>query len=187
MTIRFVDLQSEARLLRAQLRQEWESLLDEVTFIHGHQVREFEDHFARYCGTHYAVGCGNGTDALELALRSLELPPGSKVITSTLTFAATVEAIEFAGLEPVLVDCEPNTGLLDVEQALTVWDHTIKVVIPVHLYGRPLPLNTLLSEARNHGAYVIEDACQAHGATVQGVRAGALADLGCFSFSRPRI
>ncbi|PSR23102.1 MAG: erythromycin biosynthesis sensory transduction protein eryC1 [Sulfobacillus thermosulfidooxidans] len=182
MTIRFVDLQAETRFLRAQMLRAWEATLDDATFVGGQAVHIFEEHFAQYCGVPYAVGCGNGTDAIELALRALSLPAGTKVITSALTFVATVEAIELAGYTPILVDCDVNTYLLNIDQVLASWDNLVTVVIPVHLFGRPVDLGQLVSEVHRRGGYVIEDACQAHGATVKSMRTGALADIGCFSF-----
>jgi dTDP-4-amino-4,6-dideoxygalactose transaminase len=132
-------------------------------------------------GLAHAVGVGNGTDALELALRTLGLGPGSRVATVSLTAVATVAAIELAGAEPVLLDIAPETFTLDLA-ALEAVAPTLQAVIPVHLYGHPVAMPALMALAERHGLKVIEDCAQAHGAALDGKLAGTWGHMAAYSF-----
>jgi dTDP-4-amino-4,6-dideoxygalactose transaminase len=151
-------------------------------YILGDEVAAFEADFARWLGTDHAVGVGNGTEALHLAMRAIGVGPGDEVITVAHTAVATVAAIEMAGAVPVLVDIAPDFYTLDPAQLERAITPKTKAVIPVHLYGQSAELTPILEIARAHGVKVIEDCAQAHGATYHGRRLGALGDLGCFSF-----
>src|SRR5262249_28426760 len=145
-------------------------------------VKTFEGEFAAYCKTKYAVGVSNGTDALRLALLACGVEPGDEVITVPNTFIATTEAISMIGAKVRFVDVDPVTSILDpdcLEEAITP---RTRVVIPVHLYGRPAEMDPILHIARKHGLKVIGDAAQAHGALYKGRPIGTLGDAVCFSF-----
>ncbi len=149
----------------------------------GPNTQAFESEYAAYCGSAYAVAVGNGTDALHLALRAAGVGPGDEVITVSHTFVATVEAIALAGATPVLVDIDPASYTLDVDQVEKKITPRTRAIIPVHLYGRLAEMDAILAVARRNGLLVIEDASQSQGARdAHGRRAGAIGDLGCFSF-----
>jgi dTDP-4-amino-4,6-dideoxygalactose transaminase len=153
-----------------------------AAFTLGAHVEDFEREFAAWCGSAHSIGVSSGTAALEIALRGLEIGPGDEVIVPTNSFIATAEAVSAAGATPRLVDVDEETALLTaeiVEEALTP---RTRCVIPVHLYGRTVEMDPLLALCRARDVYVIEDACQAHGADYRGRPAGSLGDAGCFSF-----
>jgi len=183
MPIPLVDLTAQFQTLRDEVMAAIEAVLASGQLFLGPNTGAFEDEFAAYCGSRFAVGVGNGTDALHLALRAAGVGPGDEVITVSHTFIATVEAILMAGAQPVLVDIDPRTFNMDadaIEQAITP---RTRAIVPVHLYGRLADMDTVLDVARRHRLLVIEDASQAQGAVDrQGRRAGSLGDLGCFSF-----
>lgn len=155
-------------------------------YILGPEGEGFEREFAAYLGTAGAVGVANGTDALELALRALGVGPGDRVATVANSVSATAAAITALGAEPVFLEIEPATMLLDpaaLAGRLRAGDAgRIKAIVPVHLYGLPCAMPEILALARAHGAKVVEDCAQAHGALVAGRKAGAWGDLAAFSF-----
>ena len=153
-------------------------------YILGSEVEAFEREFAAYIGCRHAVGVGSGTDALVLALRALGLPPGTLVATVSHTAVATVAAIELAGLMPLLLDIDPATYTLApaaLERAFS-GGRRIGAVIAVHLYGQAADLDALVPLTRRHGAKLIEDCAQSHGAMLGGRRLGSIGDVACFSF-----
>ena len=167
-------------------RTEIDAALAEVLasgwYVLGRAGEAFEAAFAAYCEVGYAVGVGNGTDAIELALRALGVGPGDEVISSPLSAAFTALAISRIGAIPVFADLAPGSGNLDpaaVEAAIT--DRT-RALLPVHLYGQPADMDALLAIGRARGIPVVEDAAQAHGARWRGRRVGSLADAAAFSF-----
>jgi dTDP-4-amino-4,6-dideoxygalactose transaminase len=148
----------------------------------GPEVEAFETEFAAFSGAKFAVGVDSGTSALHLALRAAGVGPGDEVITVPLTFIATVSAIAYTGASPVLVDVDPVSLTIDVEQLERAVTPRTKAILPVHLYGHMAEMDAILDVARRHGLVVIEDAAQAHGAEYHGRRAGSVGDIGCFSF-----
>ncbi|SDO96834.1 dTDP-4-amino-4,6-dideoxygalactose transaminase [Eubacterium maltosivorans] len=151
-------------------------------YILGDTVKAFEEAYADYIGVNYAVGVGNGTDALVIALKSLNIGKNDEVITTAMSFFATAEAIAAVGATPVFVDCTEDTFLIDpqkIEEKITV---KTKAIIPVHLYGQCADMDTILGIAEKYKLYVIEDAAQAAGAEYKGKKAGSMGDIGCFSF-----
>jgi dTDP-4-amino-4,6-dideoxygalactose transaminase len=157
-------------------------VLESGWFILGDEVRAFEQEFAAYCGTAYAVGVGNGTDALMLALRALDIGLGDEVITVAMTAAFGAFAITMAGATPVFVDIEPTTANMDpilLEAAITL---RTKAIMPVHLYGQAADLGAIMAIAERHGIPVVEDAAQAHGARYDGKRVGSIGTIAGFSF-----
>lgn len=170
---------SRARIDRAVAR-----VLASGRYVLGPEVEAFEREFAAYIGCRHAVGVGSGTDALVLALRALGLPPGTVVATVSHTAVATVAAIELAGLTPLLLDIDPATYTLSpaaLERAFA-GGHRIGAVIAVHLYGQAADLDTVVPLARRHGATLIEDCAQSHGAMLGSRRLGSIGDVACFSF-----
>lgn len=183
MNVPLVDLAAQFESLRAEVMQAIEDALASAQLFLGPNTRAFEDEFAAYCGTRFAIGVGNGTDALHLALRAAEVGAGDEVITVSHTFIATIEAIHQAGARPVLVDINPRTYTIAVDQIERHITPRTRAIIPVHLYGRLADMDPILDIARRKNLVVIEDASQAQGATdAHGRRAGAIGDLGCFSF-----
>lgn len=181
--IPLVDLNAQYNSLKSELDAAVLNVLARGDFILGKSVGEFESAFAAYCGVDHAIGCANGTDALHLALRALDVGPGDEVIVPAMTFIATALAVSLCGATPVLVDVEPTTALIDpalIEAAIT--DKT-KAIIPVHLFGQCADMAAIQKIADKHGLKVVEDAAQAHGALFSdGTRAGTKGDYGCFSF-----
>lgn len=157
-------------------------VLEGGNYILGPEVKAFEQSFAAYCGTDYAVGVNSGTDALILALRALNVGAGDEVITVSHTAVATIAAIIASGATPVLVDIEPAYYTMDPEGFKRAITSKTKAVIPVHLYGQSADMDTIMTIARKHGLFVIEDCAQATGATFKGKRVGSIGDAGCFSF-----
>jgi len=182
MNVPLLDLKAQYRQIRGEVMAAIEAVCDEQGFILGPRVIELEQALARYVGTSHAVGVASGSDALLLALMALGVGPGDEVITVPFTFFATVGSITRLGAKPVFVDIRPETFNMDpsqIEKSLTA--HT-KAIIPVHLFGQCAEMEAIREMAKRRGVRVIEDACQAIGASRNGVQAGALGDLGCFSF-----
>jgi dTDP-4-amino-4,6-dideoxygalactose transaminase len=182
MNVPFLDLKAQHAAIRGEINEAIGKVLDSTAFAGGPFVAQFETDFAAYCSRKHAVGVGNGTDALWLALLALDIGPGDEVITAPNSFIATAEAISLTGATPVFVDVDEtcftmNPGL--IEAAITP---RTKAIIPVHLYGQMADMDPILEIARRHSLHVIEDAAQAHGAEYMGRRAGSVGILGCFSF-----
>jgi dTDP-4-amino-4,6-dideoxygalactose transaminase len=178
----FLDLRPATEAIRREVEAEWASLLDANRFVGGAPVEWFEEEWAAYCGTDYAVAVGNGTDALQLVLRALGVGPGDEVVVPANTFIATAEAVVLAGATPRFADVDPDTLLLTgAALSAAVTPRTV-AVLPVHLYGQPVDMDDVGAVADRHGLAVVEDAAQAHGALWGGRRAGSLGVAGCFSF-----
>lgn len=181
-SIPLVDLQTQSAKIKDEVLARIGRVIDKSNYILGEEVAEFETQFAAYCGVEHCIGVANGTDAIHLALRALEIGPGDEVITAANSFAATALAIAYSGATPVLVDvCEDDFNIDPemVEQAIT--DRT-KAIIPVHLYGQPARMQEILQLADRYNLKVIEDSAQGHGGELDGTRCGAFGDIGCFSF-----
>jgi len=182
MKIPFLDIAAQIRPLRTEIDAAISKVIDSTAFAGGSFVEEFESQFATYCDGPFALGVGSGTEAIWLALLAMGVGHGDEVITVPSTFLATAEAITYTGAKPVFVDIHPQTYTMDpalLSQAITP---KTKAIIPVHLLGHPADLQPILHIARQHGIFVVEDACQAHGAEYHGKKTGFLADAGCFSF-----
>ena len=151
-------------------------------YILGKAVEEFEKEFAAYCGVKYAVGVGNGSDALVMSLKACGIKPGDEVITTAMSFSATAEAITSVGATPVFSDCTSDTYIIDpADTERKITDKT-KAIIPVHLYGQCANMDAFKQIADKQGLKIVEDCTQAAGATYQGRKAGSLGDAGCVSF-----
>ena len=180
--IPFGDLRLQYRAIKIELDEAIQSVLNNGWFILGKNVSAFEKEFAAYCGTGFAVGVGNGTDALQLALVACGVGPGDEVITAPLSATFTALAISAVGAVPTFVDIDPNTYNMDPRKLEEAIGPRTKAIMPVHLYGQPADMDPILAVARKYNLFVIEDAAQAHGALYKGRRAGVLGDVGCFSF-----
>jgi dTDP-4-amino-4,6-dideoxygalactose transaminase len=176
------------RALRAEIDAAVVRTLQSGWYVLGQEVRAFEAEFATWLGATAAIGCGNGTDALALALRALGIGPGMSVVTVSHTAVATVAAIEMVGATPVLIDIEPDYYTMDPAELGEVLTHPppgvppIKAVIPVHLYGQPAALEPIIAACRQYGVAVVEDCAQAHGATIAGRKVGTFTEIATFSF-----
>ena len=177
-----VDLKTQYATIEAEVRAAMDEVLDSAQFINGPAVADFERMFAASCGAGFAVGVGNGTDALTLALKALGVGPGDEVITTANTFIATAEAVVAVGAAPVFVDVDPAHFNMTPEGLSAAITPRTKAAIPVHLYGQPAPMAEIMSVARQHSIKVIEDAAQAHGAEYNGKRVGSWGDAATFSF-----
>ena len=182
MPIPFLDLQAQYRPLKSQIDAAIERVLTTSSYILGPSVAEFEQAFAKACHTTHCLGVGSGTSALALLLQAKGIGPGDEVITVANTFIATAEAISHVGATPVLVDCREEDALIDPKQIEYAITRKTKAIIPVHLYGQPADMDEIKAIARYKDLFVIEDACQAHGASYKGQPAGSLADAAAFSF-----
>ena len=153
----------------------------------GGYIHRFEALFAEKMGARYGVACANGTVALHLALATLGLEPGDEVIIPTFTMIATANAVTYLGAKPVLVDSEPVTWNMDVNQVEAKITRRTKAIIPVHTYGHPVDMDALNAIAQKHGLFVLEDAAEAHGARYKDRPVGSLGDAACFSFYGNKI
>jgi dTDP-4-amino-4,6-dideoxygalactose transaminase len=176
----FIDLGRAHEPLQAELRATFERIARTSAFTLAPELDAFESEFATYCGTAHCVGLSDGTEALRLALIALGAGPGREVITVPSTFIATLEAIAATGAKPVLVDIDPATRCMDPQRLADALTPATVAVVPVHLYGRPAPMSELASACGD--VPLLEDACQAHGATIDGRRTGTLGAAAAFSF-----
>jgi dTDP-4-amino-4,6-dideoxygalactose transaminase len=181
-TVPFTHLAAGTAELRTDFDRVWDEAVSRGHFIGGELVERFEEEWAAYCGTAHAVGIANGTDAVELTLRALGIGRGDEVIVPTNTFVATVEAIVFAGAVPRFVDVDSESLLLTPEIVASALTARTAAVIAVDLYGHLPRLRELAAVADRHHIALIEDAAQAHGASVDGGRAGSFGVAGSFSF-----
>ena len=152
------------------------------SFVGGESVSKFEEEFAAYAGTKYAVSVSSGNSALQISLMSLGISNDSKVITPTNSFIASANCIRMANARPILADIDLRDGGIDISSVASVDAQTANAVIPVHIYGNPCDFDSVKEIAENENFPIVEDACQAHGATYNGKKVGSLGDVGCFSF-----
>ncbi len=182
MSVPLLDLKAQYLELKEELDSAIGEVMSSAGFIGGPRVRQLEASIAEYCGTEHAVACANGTEALFLILAAMGIGKDDEVITTPFTFIATAEAIAHVGATPVFVDIEPDTYNIDVSLVEAAVTSRTKAIMPVHIFGQCAHMGPLLEIAERRGLRVIEDACQAIGATYGGKRAGALADVAAFSF-----
>ncbi len=187
MDVPFLDVRSQNKFLKKQSLAAVKRILETGDFILGKDVRLFEQEFAAYCGTRFAVGVNSGTDALFLSLLSLGIGPGDEVLCPVYTYIATALTISYAGATPVFVDIDPRTFTIDPADLERKITRKTKAIIPVHLYGYPADMPAIMRIARRHNLKVIEDAAQAQGARIircggDSRKVGSWGDIGCFSF-----
>jgi perosamine synthetase len=156
--------------------------LQNEKFVMGESVFKFEEEFAKYCGARFAVSTSSGTSALHLSLLALGVKRGDHVITTPASFVATANVALYVGAVPVFADIDMRTYNINPELVKANVTNGTRALIPVHLYGFPVDMNPILELSQDHGFAVVEDACQAHGAEYYGKKAGAIGDVGCFSF-----
>ncbi len=182
MKIPILDLKKQHQIIGSALEEAVITTLRSGSYILGQNVTTFEENIAKYCDCKYAVGVANGTDALIIALRALDIGLGDEVITPSFTFAATAEAIHLVGAKPVFIDIDINTFNLNPELLEALITPKTKAIIPVHLYGKPSPMDKIMKIAHKHKLYVIEDNAQGIGAKFNGQTTGGFGDIGCISF-----
>lgn len=180
--IPFSDLSGTTGEIRSSVEAGWQRLLQSNSWVGGAVVEDFEDSWAQYCGTGHAVGVGNGTDALHLILRALGIGRGDDVLVPANSFIATAEAVALAGARPRFVDVDPETLLITAELVDAAITPSTAAVIPVHLYGHVADMPAVAQVAQRRGLALIEDAAQAHGATLDGEPAGSMGLAAGFSF-----
>ncbi len=180
--IRLLDLDRQHRDLAADLDSAIAAVIASGRFVDGPAIEAFEHEFALFCMARHCVGTSSGTSALALALRAAGIGAGAEVITSAMTFIATAGAIVEAGATPVLVDPDLDTGLISPAAASAAISSRTRAIVPVHLWGQPVDLAGFRAVCDRHRLFLLEDACQAHGAWAGGLRAGSVGDAAAFSF-----
>jgi dTDP-4-amino-4,6-dideoxygalactose transaminase len=182
-----VDLRQQYESIAREVDRAIHRVLDRGRFELGPEKRAFEEEFATFCGARYAVGVGNGTDALEIALRAYGIGPGDEVITAPNSCLSTTAAISHAGAKFVLVDIDERTYNLDLRQIESRITPSTKAIMPVHMYGHPAEMDAISEIAARHDLLVIEDAALSTGARYKERRTGSLGNAACFSFAPPKI
>lgn len=185
--LQMVDLKGQYQKLKTEIDQSIQAVIDQTSFINGPQVGSFKENLATYLDVKHVITCGNGTDALQIALMSLNLQPGDEIITVDFTFAATVEVIKLLGLKPVLIDVEADTFNLCIDSLNKAITPNTKAIVPVHLFGQCANMEAILNIAKKNNLEVIEDTAQALGAaytfsngTIK--KAGTMGTIGTTSF-----
>ncbi len=182
LNIPLVDLRIQHRLLKPKINKVFKDIFESSSFIKGPILERFEKDFAEYIGTKYCVGVASGTDALHLNLVALGIGKDDEVILPVNTFIATAYSILYVGAKPVFLDIDPKTYNIDTKLIENKITKKTKAIIPVHLYGQSAQMDKILFLAKKYKLFIIEDACQAHGATYKGKHTGTFGDLAAFSF-----
>lgn len=182
MSLPLLDLKEQYQSIREEVQEAVNRVLESGRYILGPEVKAFEQEVAEYIGVKHAIGVGNGTDALLLALDAKGIGVGDEVITTPFTFFATAEVISQLGAKPVFVDIDPKTYNIDVEQIRQKVNKKTKAIIPVHIFGQPANMDEIMAIAEEHQLFVLEDAAQAMGAEYQGKKIGAWGHAATFSF-----
>jgi dTDP-3-amino-3,4,6-trideoxy-alpha-D-glucose transaminase len=180
--MRFFDLGLDQPALKGELDAAFQRVIASGWMVLGRELEAFEAEFAAYCGARFAVGVGNGYDALVLALRAAGVGPGDEVVVPAHTFAATWLAVAAAGARPVPAEVDPATYVIDPRAAEAAVTPKTTAILPVSLYGHPADMDALAALAERHGLFLLEDAAQSHGAEYRGRRTGSLAHATAFSF-----
>lgn len=185
--IQMVDLVSQYERIQEDVDQSVLEVIRSSAYINGPEVKNFQSELEEYLSVRHVIPCANGTDALQMAMMALGLKPGDEVITATFTFVATAEVIALLGLTPVLVDVDPDTFMLNPEEVEKAITPKTKAIVPVHLFGQCADMDAIMSIAKKHNLYVIEDTAQAIGADYTfadgtTAKAGTMGDIGTTSF-----
>jgi len=186
----FLDLTRQQTKIKTEILSATQKVYEKGRFILGEEVSAFEKEFSHYCGVRHGVGVGSGTDALYLALKAAGIGEEDEVVTVANSFVATALAISFTGAKPLFIDIDPKTYTMDPNslelllkrEKIKKSGQKIRAVVPVHLYGYPADMDSILNIANRYGLLVIEDACQAHGAKYGRRKVGSFGAMGCFSF-----
>lgn len=182
MKVPVLDLKKQHQLIKGQIDKIVKEVLSSGFYVLGKHVRAFEKKFAQYCQTKYAIGVASGTDALTLALRSLNIGKGDEVITTPFTFLATVEAIYNVGAKIIFADIDLDSYTIDPKEIEKKITKRTKAILCVHLYGQPCKMSAILKLVRKYNLKLVEDCAQATGAEYQNRKVGSFGDAGCFSF-----
>lgn len=187
MNIQMIDLYGQYLKIKNEIELEMHEVIRSSVFVKGGKVNEFEANLKEYLDVNHVISCGNGTDALQIALMALDLKEGDEVITTPFTFVSTLEVLALMKLKPVLVDVDPNSFNIRPELVSNHIDHLTKAIVPVHLYGQCADMESLNEIARENNLFIIEDACQALGTEYifrngMTAKAGTIGDIACNSF-----
>jgi len=179
--IKFLNINKQDKPIKKNIIRNIKKVINKNNYILGDFVDKFERSFASFCNARYAIGCANGTDALTITLKILNLPKGSEVIIPAMTYCSTAFAVINAGLSPVLVDIEPSKSTISLNDLKNKITKKTKIIMPVHLYGSVVDINKIKKIIKKKNIYIIDDCSQAHGAYLGNKRVGSLADISCFS------
>jgi len=185
MKIPFVDLKAQYESIKLQIDRAVSDVISDTAFIGGRgnrYVQQFEENFANYLGVKHCIGCANGTDSLEILLKSFAIGNGDEVLVPCNSWISTSEAVSAVGARPVFVDSHPIYYTIDITKIESKITSKTKAIIPVHLYGFPAEMDEIMVIAKKHKLIVIEDCAQSHGATYKGRKTGTIGDAGSFSF-----
>ena len=185
--LKMVDLASQYETIKTEVDQAISEVITNTSFINGPAVKNFQKDLESYLDVEHVIPCANGTDALQIAMMALELQPGDEVITASFTYVATAEVIALLKLVPVLVDVDPNTFMINVDQVKAAIGPKTKAIVPVHLFGQSAPMHDLMQIAKEHNLYVIEDTAQAIGSEYTfpdgtKMKSGTIGHIGATSF-----
>ena len=185
--IEMVDLKSQYQKIKPEVDKAIEEVINSAAFINGPIVKEFQANLEKYLDVKHVIPCGNGTDALQVSLMALDLQPGDEVITTTFTFIATAEVIALLQLTPVLVDVDPDTFHISIEEIKNAITSKTKAIIPVHLFGQTADMEAIMQIAEENNIFVVEDNCQAIGSDFtfsngKKQKSGTIGHIGCTSF-----
>ena len=185
--IQMVDLQSQYLKIKSEIDSGIFEVIESCSFVKGQKVKDFQQNLAKYLDVKHVIAVGNGTDALQIALMSLDLKAGDEVITPTFTFIATAEVVALLGLKPVLVDVDFDTFCIDIQALEKAITPKTKAIVPVHLFGQNANMEAILELAKKHNLFVIEDACQSMGSQYifengEKKHSGCMGTIGCTSF-----
>jgi len=179
--IKFLNITKQDKPIKKKIIKNINNVINKNNFILGDFVEKFEKDFALFCNAKFAISCANGTDALTISLRILDLPKNSEVIMPAMTYCSTAFSIINAGLKPILVDIDKSTSTISIKDLKKKITTKTKVIMPVHLYGSVVNIKQIKRIIKKKNIYIIDDCSQAHGATLDGKRVGSLADISCFS------
>ncbi len=185
MNIKLVDLNRQYHLYKEEFDSAIKDVIDASAFVgtlNNPFVKKFEENFSRFIGREYCIACGNGTDAIEILLKSMEIGVGDEVIVPAISWIATSEAVSSVGAKPVFVDVESDFYCIDPDLIEAKISEKTKAIIPVHLYGHPADMHSILRIAKANNLMVMEDCAQAHGAEIDGKKVGTFGDAASFSF-----
>ncbi|MEW7289519.1 DegT/DnrJ/EryC1/StrS family aminotransferase [Aquimarina sp. 2304DJ70-9] len=180
--IKFLDLQHQYKTIKNDIDAAIQNIISSSAFIGGEEIKKLEKNFASFQNSKYCIGVANGTDAIEIAIEALDLPPNSEIIVPANSFIASSEAVTRSGHKVVFCDCNLENYTISIQSLKEVITEKTKAIIAVHLYGHPCDMGALIEIAKEHDLKILEDCAQAHGAEYNGKRIGAIGDIGTFSF-----
>lgn len=182
MNVPFVDLKAQYNSIKSEIDEAISNVLNNASFIGGENLDSFESNFAAYMGVSHCVGCANGTDAIEIALEALGIGEGDEVLVPVYTWISTASAVSRVGAKPIFVDVHPDFYTIDDSKIEEKISNRTKAIIPVHFYGLPSDMKSILAIAKQYNLSVIEDCAQAHNATIDDQKVGSFGDIATYSF-----